>query len=173
MQHKEDSYIDPEKIDGLEEQLIKLNRTTKVVKGGRRFRFSALMVVGNKAGVVGIGYGKANEIPEAIRKGIEKAKKSLIKINIKNDTITHEIKKKYCASLIWMKPASPGTGIIAGRNIRAVIEFSGIKNILSKTYGARNVINASKGAFNCLKSMVSAKGLAEKRGVEEIKSVFD
>jgi small subunit ribosomal protein S5 len=165
--------IDAESIEDLEEQLVKLNRTTKVVKGGRRFRFSALMVVGNKKGIVGIGYGKANEIPEAIRKGVDKAKKSLIRVNLRKDTIPHVVTEKFCASKVWMKPASEGTGIIAGRNIRAVLEFSGVKNILTKTYGSRNIINASKAAFECLRNLTNAKELAASRGVENVRDVFN
>ncbi len=146
-------------------------RTTKVVKGGRRFRFAAFMVIGNKDGVVGIGYGKANEIPEAIRKAVEKAKKTLIRIELKDGTIVHENKGKFCASNVWMKPASPGTGIIAGSNIRSVLEYAGIKNILTKSYNSRNAINASKAAFLCLKELENIKQLAERRG-KKVMEIF-
>ena len=173
MWYKQKTYINPEEIEGLEEQLVKLNRTTKVVKGGRRFRFSALMVVGNKQGVVGMGYGKANEIPEAIRKGVEKAKKTLVKVNLQKSTIPHEVTQKYCASKVWMKPAAEGTGIIAGRNIRAVLEYAGVRNILTKTYGSRNIINASKAAFKCLKVLANAKEMSEMRSLEDIKMLFN
>jgi small subunit ribosomal protein S5 len=173
MWYKKQSYIDPNTIENLEEHLVKLCRTTKVVKGGRRFRFAALMVVGDKKGVVGLGYGKANEIPEAIRKGVEQAKKSLVKITLQKSTIPHEITRKFCSSKVWMKPATEGTGIIAGRNIRTVLEFSGIENILTKSYGSRNTINASKAAFECLKSLTNAKALQEKRGIEELVNVFN
>ncbi|MBL8994540.1 MAG: 30S ribosomal protein S5 [Spirochaetia bacterium] len=164
--------INAETLEGLEEQLIKIVRTTKVVKGGRRFRFGALMVVGNKKGVVGLGYGKANEIPEAIRKAVEEAKKNLVEINLKGKTIPHEIKEKFCSSVVWMKPATEGTGIIAGMNIRAVLEFSGVENILTKSYGARNTINSSKAALKCLSELVDVKDLAHDRGLA-IKEVFN
>lgn len=164
--------INAETLEGLEEQLIKIVRTTKVVKGGRRFRFGALMVVGNKKGVVGLGYGKANEIPEAIRKAVEEAKKNLVEINLKGKTIPHEIKEKFCSSVVWMKPATEGTGIIAGMNIRAVLEFSGVENILTKSYGARNTINSSKAALKCLSELVNVKDLAHDRGLA-VKEVFN
>lgn len=164
--------INAETLEGLEEQLIKIVRTTKVVKGGRRFRFGALMVVGNKKGVVGLGYGKANEIPEAIRKAVEEAKKNLVEINLKGKTIPHEIKEKFCSSVVWMKPATEGTGIIAGMNIRAVLEFSGVENILTKSYGARNTINSSKAALKCLSELVDVKDLAHDRGLA-VKEVFN
>ena len=155
--------IDPESCGELEDYLVKLFRHTKVVKGGRRFHFAAFVVVGNKSGVVGIGYGKANEIPDAIRKATENAKRNLIRIHIKNGTIAHEVKGKFCASRVWMKPASPGTGIIAGRNIRAVLEYAGIHNILTKTYFSRNTMNASKAAFECLKNLLDVRELADSR----------
>jgi small subunit ribosomal protein S5 len=152
-------------IEGLEEQLIKIMRTTKVVKGGRRFRFGALMVVGNKKGVVGLGYGKANEIPEAIRKAVEDAKKNLVSVNLKKNTIPYETKQKFCSSVVWMKPATEGTGLIAGGNIRAVLEYAGITNILAKSYGSRNTVNASKAALKCLTTFVDVQVLARDRGL--------
>lgn len=157
--------INAETVEGLEEQLVKLVRTTKVVKGGRRFRFGALMVVGNKKGIVGLGYGKANEIPEAIRKAVEDAKKNLVEIRLKKGTIPHEIKEKFCSSVVWMKPATAGTGIIAGANVRAVLEFAGIQNILAKSYGSRNTINASKAAMRCLTHSFDAGQMARDRGL--------
>lgn len=166
-------YIDPDKIEDLEEQLVKLTRTSKVVKGGRRFRFSALMVVGNKNGIVGIGQGKANEIPDAIKKSVENAKRSLIKINLNKNTIPHTITRRFCSSKVWMKPATEGTGIIAGRNIRSVLEYAGIKNILTKTYGSRNTINATKAAFECLKDVIDPRKMAEERGYANIMDMYN
>ena len=163
--------MNPDDIEGIEEHLVKLVRTTKVVKGGRRFRFAAFMVVGNKDGIVGIGYGKANEIPEAIRKAVEKAKNDLIKVELKDGTIAHETQGKFCASNVWMKPASPGTGIIAGGNIRSVLEYAGVRNILTKSYNSRNTINASKAAFTCLKNLKNVRKLAEKRG-KKVMDIF-
>ena len=165
------SRINAEDYEDLEDHLVKLVRTTKVVKGGRRFRFAAFVVVGNRDGIVGIGYGKANEIPEAIRKAIERAKKTLIKVHLKKGTIPHEVKGKYCASRAWLKPASPGTGVIAGGNIRSVLEYAGVHNILTKTFNSRNTINATKAVFECLKSLVDVKALADQRG-KKIAEVF-
>ena len=164
--------IDHQSMQDMEEYMLDLKRTVKVVKGGRRFRFAALMIVGNKNGIVGIGYGKANEVPEAIRKGVEDAKKNLVRINLKKgDTIAHEIKAKFCSSEVWMKPASTGTGIIAGGNIRAVLEYAGIKNVLTKTYRSRNKINAAKAAFKCLTFLIDPADIAEKRNIK-IDQVF-
>ena len=154
-----------------DEHLVKLVRTTKVVKGGRRFRFAAFMVVGNKAGKVGIGYGKANEIPEAIRKAVEKAKRNMVEIKLKKGTIAHEIQGKFCASKVWMKPASEGTGLIAGTNIRSILEYAGITNILTKSHGSRNTINATKATFECLKNLTNVVELAAKRDLS-LKEVF-
>ena len=148
----------------IEEKLIKLNRVVKVVKGGRRFKFTALMAVGDRKGKIGIGYGKASEIPEAIRKGMEKAKKNMIKVNLKGETIPHEIKVKYSGAIVWMKPAAKGTGIIAGRAVRAVIELAGIKNILTKSHGSSNAINVVNASFNCLKNLMDINKIAENRG---------
>lgn len=160
-----------EEISDLEEGLLKVVRSTKVVKGGRRFRFAAFMVVGNKDGIVGLGYGKANEIPEAVRKAVGDAKKHLVRIKLKNGTIPHEAAAKYCASNVWLMPATPGTGVIAGNNIRAVLEYAGVKNILSKTYGSRNAINSAKAAFACLCSLSDSSAIAEKRG-KEVREIF-
>ena len=156
------------KMDGegeLEERLVKLVRTTKVVKGGRRFRFGALMVVGNKKGIVGLGYGKANEVPEAIRKAVEDAKKNLVEIRLRKGTIPHETRQKFCSSTVWMKPATEGTGLIAGGNIRAVLEFAGVTNVLTKCYGSRNSVNASKAALLCLTRMTEPVDVAKRRGL--------
>ena len=166
-------YIESSSVDNLQEQLITLNRVTKVVKGGRNFSFSALMVVGNKNGVVGLGFGKAKEIPEAIRKATERARRSLIRINLNKHTIPHEVVERYCASKVWMMPASEGTGIIAGINIRSVLEYAGVQSILTKTYGSRNSINAAKAAFKCLSSLVDAKQMALQKGVYSTKEFFD
>ncbi|HBE03497.1 MAG TPA: 30S ribosomal protein S5 [Spirochaetia bacterium] len=154
-----------EKNSLYEEKLVKLNRVAKVVKGGRRFSFAALMVVGDKKGHVGIGYGKAKEVPDAIRKGIEDAKKNLVKINLKGKTIPHEVKAKFCKSIVWMKPASEGTGIIAGRAVRPLVEFAGIQNILTKAHGSHNTINTLKAALDCLRKLKNIRILAENRAL--------
>ncbi|MCK4906713.1 MAG: 30S ribosomal protein S5 [Spirochaetes bacterium] len=156
--------MDKNEIDNLEEKLIKLNRVAKVVKGGRRFSFCALMVVGDKKGRVGLGYGKAKEVPEAIRKGVEDAKKNLIKIDLKKNTIPHIVNSNFGAAKVLLKPAAPGTGIIAGGPVRAVVEHAGVRDLLSKSMGSSNQINIAKATFKGLKSLMSLKSVAERRG---------
>jgi len=148
-----------------EERLISLNRVAKVMKGGRRFRFSALMVLGDKKGNVGIGYGKANEVPDAIRKAVEQAKKNIVSINLKGETIPHDVVGIFRSSNIIMKPASRGTGVIAGGPARAVLELAGVKNILSKSLGNNNPMNLAKATLEGLVSLKTVKYIAEKRGL--------
>ena len=148
-----------------EERLISLNRVAKVMKGGRRFRFTALMVLGDKNGKVGIGYGKANEVPDAIRKAVEQAKKNIVSINLKGETIPHDVIGEFRSSNIIMKPASRGTGVIAGGPARAVLELAGVKNILSKSLGNNNPMNLAKATLEGLVSLKTAKYIAEKRGL--------
>ncbi|HHE04676.1 MAG TPA: 30S ribosomal protein S5 [candidate division WOR-3 bacterium] len=146
------------------EKLVKLNRVAKVVKGGRRFSFSALVVVGDKNGRVGIGYGKANEVSEAIRKAVEKAKRDIVKINLKGNTIPHEVIGEFKSGKVVMKPASPGTGIIAGGPVRAVVELAGIKDILTKSLGSNNAINVVYATLNGLNKLMDIKNILELRG---------
>lgn len=148
-----------------EERLITLNRVAKVMKGGRRFRFAALMVLGDKKGHVGIGYGKANEVPDAIRKAIEQAKKNMIEVNLKGETIPHNTVGVFRSSKIIMKPASRGTGVISGGPARAVLELAGVKNILSKSLGNNNSMNLAKATFEGLKSLQTADYISKKRGL--------
>jgi small subunit ribosomal protein S5 len=156
--------IDPNKLT-LEERVVQINRVAKVVKGGRRFSFSAIVVVGDGAGHVGAGLGKAGEVPEAIRKGVEDAKKNLIKIPMVGTTIPHEVRTQFSASRIMLKPASQGTGVIAGGSVRAVIEAAGIRDILSKITGSTNPVNVTRATIEALRGLHSAEELGQRRGV--------
>ncbi len=146
------------------EKLVKLNRVAKVVKGGRRFSFSALSVVGDRAGRVGYGFGKANDVSDAIRKSIEKAKRSMVQVPIKKTTIPHQIIGKFKSAQVLLKPAAPGTGVIAGGPVRAVMEAAGIHDILSKSLGSSNAINTVKAVFQGLGSIMDARVVAANRG---------
>jgi len=155
--------IDPSKLT-LEERVVQINRVAKVVKGGRRFSFSAIVVVGDGAGHVGAGLGKAGEVPEAIRKGVEDAKKNLIKIPMVGTTIPHEVRTNYGASKVMLKPASQGTGVIAGGSVRAVVEAAGVRDILTKTLGSTNPVNVVRATVEALRSLHSAEELSARRG---------
>jgi len=146
------------------EKLVRLNRVAKVVKGGRRFSFSALVVVGDKKGNVGFGFGKANDVSEAIKKSLEKAKKAIISVPLKNNTIPHQIIGQYKSASVLLKPAAPGTGVIAGGPVRAVMDAVGIQNILSKSLGSKNAMNILKAVFNGLENIMVAKKIASGRG---------
>ncbi len=146
------------------EKLVRLNRIAKVVKGGRRFSFSALSVVGDRNGHVGYGFGKANYVSDAIKKSLEKGRKKLTRVPLKRNTIPHQVIGKYKGAKILLKPASPGTGIIAGGPVRAVMEAAGIKDVLSKSLGSKNKMNIVKAVFNGIEQIMDAKAVAANRG---------
>lgn len=151
----------------LEDRVVNINRVAKVVKGGRRFSFSAVVVAGDGNGLVGHGLGKANEVPEAIRKGVEQAKRNLLQVAIVNGTIPYEIIGRYGASKIFLKPAAEGTGVIAGGAIKIVIESAGIKNILTKCLGSHNPHNTVKATFNALEQLQQSEDIKKKFATEE------
>jgi small subunit ribosomal protein S5 len=156
-----------EQVDNqFEERVVAINRVTKVVKGGRRFRFAALVVIGNKQGQVGFGSGKAAEVPDAIKKAVEDAKSNMITIPIVNNTIPHAITGVYGAGQVFLKPASEGTGIIAGGSVRAVLELAGVHDILSKSIGSSTPINMVRATFAGLKELRTAEQVAKLRGVD-------
>lgn len=164
------AYNDQENEEGIQEKLVQVNRVAKVVQGGRIFGFTALTVVGDGNGRVGYGRGKAREVPLAIQKAMEAARRNMIDVDIKGTTVQYAITARHGASKIYMQPASEGTGIIAGKTMRAVLEVAGVHDVLAKSYGSTNPVNVIRATFNGLKRMSSPESVAEKRGksVEEI-----
>ena len=164
------AYNDQENEEGLQEKLVQVNRVAKVVQGGRIFGFTALTVVGDGNGRVGYGRGKAREVPQAIQKAMEAARRNMIDVDLQGTTLQYPVTARHGASKIYMQPASEGTGVIAGKTMRAVLEVAGVHNVLAKCYGSTNPVNVIRATFKGLKEMRAPESIADKRGktVEEI-----
>ena len=167
---KEVNTMTNQQVDALEEKLVQVNRVAKVVKGGRIFGFTALTVVGDGNGKVGFGRGKAKEVPIAIQKAMENARRSMVDVELNNNTLWYPVKAKHGAANVYMQPASEGTGIIAGGAMRAVLELAGVQNVLAKCYGSTNPVNVVRATINALSTMESPETVAVRRGkkVEQV-----
>ena len=164
---KKDNFKAEELNNEFDESIISINRCSKVVKGGRNFSFGALVVVGDHNGRVGFGYGNANEVSDAIRKGGEAARRNLFTVPMHGNTLPHEVITKFGGAKIMLKPASPGTGMIAGGAVRAILELAGVKDVLAKSLGASNAVNVAKATFRAIESMSSREEILARRGIEK------
>ncbi|MCH8968822.1 MAG: 30S ribosomal protein S5 [Planctomycetes bacterium] len=153
---------------GFEDEVVRIYRCTTVVKGGQRFSFAALVVVGDRRGQVGIGYGKANQVPSAVEKAIKAAHKNIITVKLEGRTLPHEVVGRYGASRVVMVPASPGTGVIAGASVRAVLELAGVHDVLTKSYGSNSPKNVVRATFEALRSLINAGDITRLRGVSVV-----
>ena len=160
-----EAVLDGEKAEELSEKVVFINRSAKVVKGGRRFSFSALIVAGDKRGCVGVGLGKAGEVADAIRKGGEVAKSNMVSVAVRDNTIPHEVLSAYGGARVLLRPASPGTGIIAGKSVRAVLEAAGLKDVLTKSLGSNNAANVVKATLTALRELRLREDIYQSRGL--------
>ena len=162
---KRDNIVEPAVVSEFDESIIAINRSAKVVKGGKNFSFGALVVVGDRAGRVGYGYGKANEVSDAIRKGGEAARRNLVRVPMNGGTLPHEVEVKFGGARVLLRPASAGTGLIAGGAVRAILELAGVKDVLAKSLGASNATNVAKATFKAIEGLTTREMAYARRGI--------